>query len=163
MVLARSWKIKKVVTGTPTPSHYEMFKEELGALKVGEIITKTLFITVDPYLRGVMNSLPVGSPIPSQQVAKVIESKDVDFPVGTLLLSRNGWCDYAKLNPKAVLASPLGFRGIEKAPDIGELSPSLLVGACGMPGVTAYWGLLDLCKVIPDKYKRRSFICTTIT
>ena len=138
-----------MVTGKPTPSHYQMFTEELGTLKVGEIITKALFITVDPYLRGVMAGLPVGSPIPSKQVAKVVESKDVDFPVGTLLLTNSGWCDYAKLNPKEVLADPLGFRGIERAPDIGELSPSLLVGACGMPGVTAYWGLLDLCKVIP--------------
>ena len=158
MVLARSWRIKNIVTGTPTPNHYEMFTEELGGLKKGEIITKTQFITVDPYLRGFMGSLPVGSPIPSQQVAKVIESKDADFPVGTLLLNRSGWCDYAKLNPKAVLEGPLGFRGIEKAPDIGELSPSLLVGACGMPGVTAYWGLLDICKVILDYYKGPAFI-----
>ena len=96
-----------------------------------------------------MSRLPVGSPIPSQQVGKVIESKDKDFPVGTIVLSRRGWCDYAKLNPKEeqqkAAKNPLS--GIEKALDIGELSSSLLVGACGMPGVTAYWGFLDLCDV----------------
>ena len=149
MVLARSWRIKKALSGTPTTGHYELLSEELGAPKEFEIITKTLYITVDPYLRSVMSRLPVGSPIPSQQVAKVIESKDKDFPVGTIVLSRRGWCDYAKLNPKEEqqrsAKNPLS--GVERALDIGELSPSLLVGACGMPGVTAYWGFLDICKV----------------
>ena len=136
-----------MLTGTPTLSHYELITEDLGHPKEGEIITKTLFITVDPYLRGVMSALPVGSPIPASQVARVIESKDVDFPVGTLVSCRIGWCDYGKFNPKKIAGDPLGFRGVEKAADIGELSPSLLLGVCGMPGVTAYWGLLDLCKV----------------
>ena len=148
MVIARSWKIKKALSGTPTPGHYELCSEELGNLGEGEIITKTLFITVDPYLRGVMSGLPVGYPIPSQQVAKVVESRDKEFPVGTTVLSRRGWCDYAKIRPKKEKegAGQL-FPEVEKALDIGDLSPSLLVGTCGMPGVTAYWGLLDGCKV----------------
>ena len=147
MVLARSWQMKKtLVSGAPTKDHYELVSEELGKPKDGEIITKSVFITVDPYLRGVMSSLPVGSKIPSGQVAEVIESRDEDFPVGTTVLSRRGWCDYAKLNPKQAKKSGQG--GIEKAPNIGTLSPSLLLGACGMPGVTAYWGLIDLCKVV---------------
>ena len=144
MVVAKSWKIKKVVAGKPTPGNFEICSEELGDLKVGDVLTKTLFITVDPYLRGVMRRLPVGSIIPSQQVCKVVESKDVDYPIGTILLTRNGWCDYARINPKSSSAGP---RSIEIAPNIGDLSPSLLVGACGMPGVTAYWGFLDICKV----------------
>ena len=147
MVLARSWRVTKALTGTPTIDNYELVSEELGEPKDGEIITKTLFITVDPYLRIVMSRLPVGSPIPSQQVAKVIESRDKEFPVGTILLNRRGWCDHAKIHPKKTHKDITGMKELHKAHDIGELSPSLLVGACGMPGVTAYWGLLDLCKV----------------
>ena len=154
MVIARSWRIKTPLAGTPTIDNYELVSEELGDLKEGEILTKTLFITVDPYLRIMMSSggfqgmgLPVGAPIPSQQVAKVVESRDEDYPVGTILLSRRGWCDYAKLHPKNTNADVTGMQEIQKALDIGDLSPSLLVGACGMPGVTAYWGLLDICKV----------------
>ena len=145
MVVGKSWRIKSIVTGKPTPDNFELHSEELGDLKVGDVLTKTLFITVDPYLRGVMRRLPVGSIIPSQQVGRVIESKDVDYPVGTILLSRCGWCDYARLNPKSTNTG--SSRTIEKAPDIGGLSPSFLIGACGMPGVTAYWGFLDVCKV----------------
>ena len=147
MAISKSWKIKKVVVGKPTPDNFEICSNELGDLKVGDVLTKTLFITVDPYLRGVMRRLPVGSIIPSQQVCKVVESKDVDFPVGTILLTRNGWCDYARINPKGLIQVSTGPRSIEIAPNIGDLSPSLLVGACGMPGVTAYWGFLDICKV----------------
>ena len=143
MVVAKSWKIIKVVAGKPAPDNFELHSEDLGDLKVGDILTKTLFITVDPYLRGVMRSLPVGAIIPSQQVCKVVESKDVDFPVGTILLTRCGWSDYAKINPKS-----LNPGSVEIAPNIGDLPASLLVGACGMPGVTAYWGLLDVCKVL---------------
>ena len=145
MVVGRSWRIKRTVTGKPTPDHFNLHTEELGELKVGDVLTKTLFITVDPYLRGVMRRLAVGAMIPSQQVGKVIESKDIDYPVGTIVLSRCGWCDYARLNPKS--ASTEFVSAIDKAPDIGGLSPSFLIGACGMPGVTAYWGLLDVCKV----------------
>ena len=145
MVVARSWRMKKaLLPGTPTKDHYELVSEELGQLKDGEIILKTLFITVDPYLRMAMAALPVGSQIPSGQVAKVIESKNKGFAVGTVILSRLGWCDYAKINPSVEKA---GYGGIEIAPNIGALSPSLLLGVCGMPGVTAYWGLTDLCKV----------------
>jgi len=145
MVVAKSWKIKKVVIGKPTPDNFELCSNEVGDLKVGDVLTKTLFITVDPYLRGVMRRLPVGSVIPSQQVCKVVESKDVDYPIGTILLTRNGWCDYARINPKT---SNTGPRSVEIASNIGNLSLSLLVGACGMPGVTAYWGFLDICKPI---------------
>ena len=160
MVIARSWRIKTPLAGTPTIDNYELVSEELGDLKNGEILTKTLFITVDPYLRIMMSSggfqgmgLPVGAPIPSQQVAKVIESRDEDYPVGTILLSRRGWCDHAKLHPKNTNADVTGMQEIQKALDIGDLSPSLLVGACGMPGVTAYWGLLDICKVMNNFYE----------
>ena len=152
MVVARSWRIKSTVTGKPTTDNFQLQAEELGDLKVGDVLTKTLFITVDPYLRPLITRarLPIGSIIPSQQVGKVIESKDDDYPVGTILLSRCGWCDYARFNPKSINAGASidgRSKTIEKPPEIGELSPSFLLGACGMPGVTAYWGFLDICKV----------------
>ena len=78
MVVGRSWRIKSTVTGKPTPDNFELHVEELGDLKVGDVLTKTLFITVDPYLRPLLtrSRLPIGSIIPSQQVGKVVESKD---------------------------------------------------------------------------------------
>ena len=151
-IISKSWHMKKMLlTGSPTKDHFELTSEEYSEIRDGEIVTQTLFITVDPYLRGVMKELPVGFSIPSRQVAKVIQSKDKDFPVGSLVLTTKGWCDYAKMNPKEVLAKdPTGIR-IPR--DLSPLSPSHLLGACGMPGVSAYFGLLEGCKVLQEHFK----------
>ena len=63
-----------------------------------------------------------------------------------------GWVEKGKCNPSALSAqSGGGVAGIVKAPDLGKLSPSLLLGACGMPGNTAYFGLLELCEPKPGE------------
>ena len=156
MVLAKTWRMKKtLLPGPPTKDNFELTSEELGQPKEGEIITKALFISVDPYLRGPMSRLPIGSPIPAGQVAEVIASEDTDFPVGCMVLGLGGWSNYNKFNPKkdSLVTSKEGLKqGVKRTVDIGSLSPSLLLGVCGMPGVTAYWGVLDMCKVYALKY-----------
>merc|ERR1712223_1196968 len=75
-------------------------------------------------------------------VFKVVESKDDDFPPGSTILAKPGW----------VLTGILKSKELEKpgmitlAPPIGSLSPSLLLGACGMPGNTAYFGFTEICQ-----------------
>ena len=59
--------------------------------------------------------------------------------------SSAGWVARGKANPSVMLKEKGGFPPISIAPEIGSVSPSLLLGACGMPGNTAYFGLLDLC------------------
>merc|ERR1719266_3035850 len=77
-----------------------------------------------------------------QGVYKVLQSKDNDFPEGSMILARAGWIMTGILKSqrdKKIL-------GISMAPPIGKLSPSLLLGACGMPGNTAYFGFTELCQ-----------------
>merc|ERR1719445_2703567 len=79
---------------------------------------------------------------------KVLQSKNKDFPEGSQIMSMIGWVDVGILDPMAKSSAP-GSEGTvmtHPAPSIGTLSPSLLLGALGMPGNTAYFGLLELCQ-----------------
>merc|ERR1719245_345441 len=79
---------------------------------------------------------------------KVLQSKNKDFPEGSQIMSMIGWVDVGILDPMAKSSAP-GSEGTvmtRPAPSIGTLSPSLLLGALGMPGATAYFGLLEICQ-----------------
>merc|ERR1712183_1227108 len=74
-------------------------------------------------------------------VAVVEESKHSSFPKGSTIIIYAGWVERGIANP-----DEMGSGRIRKAADMGSLSKSLLLGACGMPGNTAYFGLLEICK-----------------
>merc|ERR1711936_209590 len=73
-------------------------------------------------------------------VAEVEESRHPDFPVGTTIVLMAGWVERGIVDPdKMKKDSPGGtLGGVMPAPDLPGLSKSLLLGACGMPGNTAY-------------------------
>merc|ERR550525_2286509 len=82
-------------------------------------------------------------------VAEVEESKHPNFPVGTTIVIMAGWVERGIVDPdKMNKDSPGGtLGGVMPAPDLpGGLSKSLLIGSCGMPGNTAYFGLLEICQ-----------------
>merc|ERR1719398_4787 len=81
-------------------------------------------------------------------VAEVEESRHPDFPVGATIVLMAGWVQRGIVDPdKMKKDSPGGtLGGVMPAPDLPGLSKSLLLGACGMPGNTAYFGLLEICK-----------------
>merc|ERR550519_328223 len=74
-------------------------------------------------------------------VAVVEESKHSSYPKGSTIIIYAGWVERGIANP-----DEMGSGRIRKAADMGSLSKSLLLGACGMPGNTAYFGLLEICK-----------------
>ena len=81
----------------PKASDFQLVEEPLGDLANGEIITETLFLSVDPYMRPYIRSY---SKFPmtmiGEHVAKVTASKDPAFPVGSIILSKAGWVEKAK-------------------------------------------------------------------
>merc|ERR550519_3028982 len=81
-------------------------------------------------------------------VAEVEESKHPSYPKGSTIIILAGWVERGIVNPdKMGKDSPGNKLGrVMKAADMGSLSKSLLLGACGMPGNTAYFGLLEICK-----------------
>merc|ERR1719491_2741531 len=81
-------------------------------------------------------------------VAEVEESRHPDFKVGQTIVLMAGWMERGVVSPDTMGKDSPGktLGGVMPAPDLGALSKSLLLGACGMPGNTAYFGLLEICK-----------------
>jgi len=147
MVVGEKFQLKHYFDGMPKPEDFTLVKEELPDLKDGEILVSALFLSVDPYMRPYTRRIPLSAyPITmiGQSVQKVIESKDKEFPKGCNIMCNIGWVKTGIINPKQLNAKqPMTCM---KAPELPGVSPSLLLGACGMPGNTAYFGFLEICQ-----------------
>ncbi|VTJ75213.1 prostaglandin reductase 1-like [Marmota monax] len=139
MVLAKRWTLKKHFSGSPTNSDFELKTAELPPLKNGEVLLEAFFLSVNPYMRIASRKLKEGDIMMGEQVARVVESKNSAFPKGTVVLAYLGWTTHTISDGK----------GLEKLPtDWPDSLPlSLALGTVGMPGLTAYFGLLDICGV----------------
>src|SRR5579864_2037832 len=123
----------------PEPRHFELAEIELAEPAPGEILVRNLWMSVDPYMRGRMSDRPsyvppfqLGAPLEGGAVGEVIASGGSDGPApGTLVLHQLGWREYALLPAKA--AQPV---------DPAMAPPQAYLGVLGMPGLTAYVGLL---------------------
>ncbi|XP_023942110.2 prostaglandin reductase 1-like [Bicyclus anynana] len=148
MVKARKYVVKQHFVGAPKRDDYEIVESDLPPIQNGEILVKTEWVSVDPYIRAYTSRFPVPFDQFSFQVGLVEESKDPRYPVGTRVMSHKGWCDYSIINAN-VANSP--FDMLYKLPDFKGLSSSLGVGALGMPGATAYFGFLEICQPKPGE------------
>lgn len=137
MVRAKSWTLKKHFEGNPTNSNFEMKTVELPPLKNGEVLLEALFLTVDPYMRLAAKRLKEGDTMMGEQVARVVESKNSAFPTGTVVLASSGWTSHSISDGKELKKMPEAWPS--------SLPLSLMLGTLGMPGLTAYFGLLDIC------------------
>jgi NADPH-dependent curcumin reductase CurA len=119
----------------------------LGAPRDGEVLLRTEWLSLDPYMRGRMSDAPsyappvaVGEVMLGETVARVDQSLNPNFRVGELVLSANGWQELAISSGKGLVKLP---------PAIPR--PSYALGVMGMPGFTAYIGLLDIGKPRPGE------------
>uniref|UniRef100_A0A2R8Z9Y5 Prostaglandin reductase 1 n=1 Tax=Pan paniscus TaxID=9597 RepID=A0A2R8Z9Y5_PANPA len=139
MVRTKTWTLKKHFVGYPTNSDFELKTAELPPLKNGEVLLEALFLTVDPYMRMAAKRLKEGDTMMGQQVAKVVESKNAALPKGTIVLASPGWTTHSISDGKDL------EKLLTEWPDTIPLS--LALGTVGMPGLTAYFGLLEICGV----------------
>ncbi|MFP6751811.1 MAG: NADP-dependent oxidoreductase, partial [Pirellulaceae bacterium] len=109
----------------------------------GEFLAQSLFLSVDPYMRGRMNDVAsyadpvgIGERMVGQVVARVVKSNHPRFSEGSIVAGMFGWQEYTISDGK-------GVRQID--PDLAPVSTALHV--LGMPGLTAYFGLLDICNL----------------
>jgi len=126
--------------GAPTT---ENFRLEEGVAPIptdGEVLLRTLYLSLDPYMRGRMSNAPsyappveVGAEMIGGTVSRVERSLHPDYQTGDLVLGFSGWQDYA-------VSDGTGLTKLD--PRMPQ--PSLALGALGMPGFTAYMGLLDI-------------------
>jgi NADPH-dependent curcumin reductase CurA len=128
--------------GMVKPSDFALIEDSLPILREDEILVRTLYITVDPYMRGRMNehalygtAFKLNWPISGGVVGKVVESKNSKFKVDDIVHGFMDWADYSVVNAKEVQ---------KVNPHLAPISTAL--GVLGMPGMTAYFGLLDIAQ-----------------
>ncbi len=131
--------------GAPTTANFRLEEAPVPVPGDGEILLRTRWLSLDPYMRGRMNAgrsyaanVPVDGVMVGGTVSEVVESNNPKFAVGDLVSSYAGWQDYTV----AKAAMPLDPR-IER--------PSYALGVLGMPGLTAYVGLLDIGEPKPGE------------
>ena len=141
----RQWILKNRPVGYPKDSDFEINVNEIPEIKHDEILIKTLYMSLDPYMRGRLRdaksySAPVqiGEIITGEVVGRVIRSNYKSISTGDIVTSHIGWQEWG-------IAKGYSVRKItsKSAP----ISTSL--GILGMPGLTAYFGLLKIGKPVP--------------
>jgi len=126
--------------GPPSPANFRLMESPLPAPAEGQVLLRTVYLSLDPYMRGRMSDAPSYAPhveldavMVGQTVSRVMESKHPDFQPGDWVLASGGWQDYAAVDAG-------GLRHLGKAP----AQPSYALGVAGMPGFTAYIGVLEI-------------------
>jgi len=130
--------LKKTPIGVPEESDFELIESPIPELGENEILTKTIHLSLDPYIRGVITGkhiysekVEIGDTIVGRTIAEVIDSKNSDIQIGETIMCSNGWQEYG-------ISDGEGIRKIDSTS--APLSTNL--GILGMPGLTAYAGLL---------------------
>ncbi|WP_067516122.1 NADP-dependent oxidoreductase [Endozoicomonas ascidiicola] len=126
--------------GAPTPENFRLETAEIPQPGAGEVLLKTMYLSLDPYMRGRMNDaksyadpVAIDEVMVGGTVAKVVESNLEGFAAGDWVLSFTGWQDYG-------ISDGEGLLNLGQSPTM----PSYALGIMGMPGFTAYMGLLDI-------------------
>ncbi|XP_048252650.1 prostaglandin reductase 1-like isoform X2 [Haliotis rufescens] len=141
MMKAKTWVIAKLFDGEPTESNFRLIEEEVPSPKQGEFVCEALYLSVSPY-ESSSDKAPLGSALMGHQVSRVTDTKNSEYPVGTLIQCYSGWRSRSLINPKE---NPEALK-LLKVPNLAGKEPSLALGVMGIPGVTAYRGLLEVCE-----------------
>jgi len=145
--MARAWHLKSRPDGTPSHENFELSDVDLPPLDDGQVRVRNLWLSVDPYMRGRMNEgksyippFQLDAPMDGGAIGEVVDSKAEGFATGELVSHFAGWRDEAVLPAKA----------LAKLPDLGA-RPQDFLGNLGVPGATAYFGLLDVARAKPGE------------
>jgi NADPH-dependent curcumin reductase CurA len=143
MTASREIQLVARPEGEPKPADFRLAEVEVGDPGPGELLVRNQWMSVDPYMRGRMNDtesyvppFALGSPLDGGAVGEVVASGDERFSAGQTVLHQLGWREYAIVG--ADQARPV---------DTGLAPASAYLGVLGMPGLTAYVGLLDIAQL----------------
>lgn len=121
--------------GGPVVDDFELTEVELPPLEAGQVHLRTLDLSLDPYIRSLLDAghmgdpaTPIGGVLSARAVAEVVESRADGFEPGTLVLGETGWQAEAQVPAE----------GLQPITIPEDLPPSAALGALGMPGLTAY-------------------------
>ena len=136
----RRWLLASRPHGEPTGENFRLEEGEVASPGPGQLLLRTVFLSLDPYMRGRMSDAPsysppvaVGAVMVGGTVSRVVTSNHDDYQPGDWVLGYGGWQDYE-------LSDGSGLVKLGESPE----HPSWALGILGMPGFTAYMGLLDI-------------------
>jgi NADPH-dependent curcumin reductase CurA len=143
----RQIRLKSRPAGMPSAANFETVDAPAPVLADGEVLRRTTYLSLDPYMRGRMSAGPsyaapvnVGDVMCGHTVSEVVASRNPAFAPGDFVTGYDGWQQYAVSNGR----------------DLRKLDPaavpvSTAIGVLGMPGATAYVGLLDIGQPKPGE------------
>jgi hypothetical protein len=133
-------RLKSRPTGEPTIANFEAADAPMPRAGDGEVLRRTIYLSLDPYMRGRMSDAPsyaapvaIGAVMGGHTVSEVLESHNPAFAKGDFVVGYDGWQAYAASNGKEL-------RKLD--PKMAPISTAL--GVLGMPGMTAFVGLMDI-------------------
>ncbi|WP_436932783.1 NADP-dependent oxidoreductase [Halosimplex halobium] len=136
----RQFRLAERPDGTPDRDTFELVETDVPEPDPGEVLVRTRYLSVDPYMRGRMSAgesyaepWDVGDPLRAGVVGEVVESAGAEFEPGDVVVGNLEWADYATAPGTALT---------EVDPDLAPVSTAL--GVLGMPGRTAYFGTTEV-------------------
>jgi NADPH-dependent curcumin reductase CurA len=133
--------------GEPKASDFRIESYAVPTPGEGQVLLRTIWLSLDPYMRGRMSDgpsyatpVPIGGVMEGGTVSEVVASHNPTFSPGDIVLSRAGWQTHALSDGKGLAKIDPGLAPISTA-----------VGVLGMPGMTAYTGLLDIGQPKPGE------------
>ncbi len=146
----RQWLLASRPKGEPTVENFRLVETPVPELKDGEVLVRNHFLSLDPYMRGRMNDAKsYALPQPLDQVMQggtagvVAASKHAGFAVGDRVVGIGGWQEYSVVEG--------GPRGMLRKVDTTHIPLSAYLGTVGMPGVTAWYGLMKIIAPKPGE------------
>jgi NADPH-dependent curcumin reductase CurA len=137
-------------SGEASVDNFKLIEAEVPELKDGQVLVRNHFMSLDPYMRGRMNDArsyavpqPLNAVMQGGTVGEVVASKNEHYKVGDKVVGFGGW----QLYSVADAATP----GVLRKVDTTHIPLSAYLGAVGMPGVTAWYGLTQICKPMPGQ------------
>ena len=136
----RQIRLQRRPTGAPTPDDFAIVDSPAPTIEDGHVLRRTIYLSLDPYMRGRMNDarsyakpVALGDVMVGGTVSEVVESRHPSFKAGDFAVGMDGWQQWAS-------SAPTGLQRLD--PTVAPISTAL--GVLGMPGLTAYVGLLDI-------------------
>ena len=131
--------------GEPTTSNFKFVESPMPDLQDGQVLVRNHFLSLDPYMRGRMNDAksyavpqPLDQVMQGGTVGEVVESRHPSYKTGDSVVGMGGWQQYAVVDA--------GTPGALRKVDTRRVPLSAYLGAVGMPGVTAWYGLMKICE-----------------
>ncbi len=142
-IVRRSIVLRRRPSGSPRPEDFEIKEDRAPDPQAGEVLTRTLWLSIDPYMRGRLSEaksyaqpVQIGEVMTGETVGEVVASGAPDFAPGDVVVGSRGWQTHS-ITPAAQLT---------KLPRDGA-PLSAYLGVLGMPGTTAYSGMTDIGQV----------------